>query len=477
MKLRGKLILTAFLAALPVAFLIDFVAERVRAADRRAILDRIVASQLVDDVRARCESNPNWYLAGPRPDRPSAEQLAAPDADVTAPRPPTLELPFEYFAYDDNFQPLSTAGPRFPQEFKNVLRSGPKTASGPFVTSTGTGQQQAVLTEWNGPCRILLFRLRPLAGQGSQRMAMLGGLVVVLFGIGFAAGVPVVARVRRLAAEARRVASEEYKSPPVTMSGQDEASAIAFAFNEAATAIRDRTTDVRDREESLRRHIASTGDSVVAPLLALEERLTRLDPRQDAEVKAVAIEAHTLAMRLQNLSAAATLKMSMSVTARETVDLQALVRRAVERQTRFARAAAVDLQLVADPVPIGVSAAAVLLEQSVNTLVDNAIRHNRAGGHVVVTVDRTRDGRFSLRVDDDGPGAPDDVLTKLNANRRFRGDEGRARQAGGIGLGLAIVREAGDRLDIKWAFRRSAKGWFQAELTGAIASFQPQPSA
>jgi signal transduction histidine kinase len=472
-KLRAKLILTALLVALPVAFLVDFVAERVRAADRRAILERIVASQLVDDVRARCESNPNWYLAGPRPDRPTAEQLSAPDADVTAPRPPTLELPFEYFAYDDNFQPLSTAGPRFPQEFKNILRSGPKTASGPFATSAGTGQQQAVLTEWNGPCRILLFRLRPLGGQTSQRMAMLGGLFAVLFVIAVAAGAPVVARVRRLHAEARRVANEDYKSQ-MTISGHDEASAIAFAFNEAATAIRDRTTDVKDREESLRRYIAGTGDSVSAPLLELEERLSHLDPRQDAEVKAAAIEAHTLAMRLQNLSAAATLKMSMSVPARETVDLQALVRRVVDRQTRFARAAAVDLQLVADPAPSGVCAQTLRLEQSVSNLVDNAIRHNRAGGHVVVTVDRTRDGRFSLRVDDDGPGAPDEMLTKLNANRRFRGDEGRARQPGEIGLGLAIVREAGDRLDIKWAFRRSAKGWFQAELTGA--TIQPPPS-
>jgi signal transduction histidine kinase len=107
----------------------------------------------------------------------------------------------------------------------------------------------------------------------------------------------------------------------------------------------------------------------------------------------------------------------------------------------------------------------LLLEQAVNNLVDNAIRHNRAGGHVTISIDRTSDGRVSLRVEDDGPGAPDDVLAKLNANRRFRGDEGRAHQTGELGLGLAVVREVSDRLGIRWAFRRSARGWFQAELT------------
>jgi signal transduction histidine kinase len=71
-----------------------------------------------------------------------------------------------------------------------------------------------------------------------------------------------------------------------------------------------------------------------------------------------------------------------------------------------------------------------------------------------------------LRVTDDGPGAPDEVLAKLNANRRFRGDEGKAGARGDLGLGLAVVREVCDRAGIRWAFRRSGRGWFEAELTG-----------
>jgi signal transduction histidine kinase len=57
------------------------------------------------------------------------------------------------------------------------------------------------------------------------------------------------------------------------------------------------------------------------------------------------------------------------------------------------------------------------------------------------------------------------VLARLNANRRFRGDEGRARRPGELGLGLAVVREVCDRFGIQWAFRKNAKGWFEAEMT------------
>lgn len=77
------------------------------------------------------------------------------------------------------------------------------------------------------------------------------------------------------------------------------------------------------------------------------------------------------------------------------------------------------------------------LERVVRNLGDNAARHARG---VVEVGLAWRDGIAVLTVDDDGPGiAPDD---RERAFERFvRLDEGRARGAGGAGLGLAIVRE------------------------------------
>ena len=86
MKLRARLLVMALLSAIPATMLVFTVNESLRARDMRLALGRFVTSQLTDDTRERCESNPNWFLAGPRPDRPSPQQLAAPDADVIAPR-------------------------------------------------------------------------------------------------------------------------------------------------------------------------------------------------------------------------------------------------------------------------------------------------------------------------------------------------------------------------------------------------------
>ena len=81
------------------------------------------------------------------------------------------------------------------------------------------------------------------------------------------------------------------------------------------------------------------------------------------------------------------------------------------------------------------------LARAVRNLVDNACRH--AESRVTVTL-QTRDGDVELVIADDGPGiAPED---RTRVFERFtRLDEGRARDAGGMGLGLAVVKSTVER--------------------------------
>ncbi len=76
------------------------------------------------------------------------------------------------------------------------------------------------------------------------------------------------------------------------------------------------------------------------------------------------------------------------------------------------------------------------LGRVVRNLVDNARRH--AASRVTVTV-RPGDP-VELVVDDDGPGIPDEERERV-FDRFFRLDSPRSRDAGGAGLGLALVRE------------------------------------
>ena len=75
-------------------------------------------------------------------------------------------------------------------------------------------------------------------------------------------------------------------------------------------------------------------------------------------------------------------------------------------------------------------------------LIDNAIRYNRTGGSVTVTIETAASGS-SITVADDGPGiSPAHRATAFDRFVRFSDGNGPE----GSGLGLAIVRSAATRL-------------------------------
>ncbi|SOC87363.1 Signal transduction histidine kinase [Curtobacterium sp. 314Chir4.1] len=91
----------------------------------------------------------------------------------------------------------------------------------------------------------------------------------------------------------------------------------------------------------------------------------------------------------------------------------------------------------------GIAAARVLGDERVlagvvRNLVDNAVRHASSRVAVALAEDG---GRAVLTVDDDGAGIPAGERDRV-FERFVRLDEARSRDAGGAGLGLAIVRDA-----------------------------------
>jgi two-component system phosphate regulon sensor histidine kinase PhoR len=78
------------------------------------------------------------------------------------------------------------------------------------------------------------------------------------------------------------------------------------------------------------------------------------------------------------------------------------------------------------------------MEQVLVNLVENAVKFNRAGGHVTVR-GRLDRGRIRIEVEDDGIGIPSESLPKI-FNRFYRVDKARSKEVPGTGLGLAIVK-------------------------------------
>ena len=81
----------------------------------------------------------------------------------------------------------------------------------------------------------------------------------------------------------------------------------------------------------------------------------------------------------------------------------------------------------------------ILIYRLVYNLVENAIKYNHSGGQVTVTADR-KEKHVYLSVKDTGTGIPEDLKERV-FEPFFRVDKSRSRELGGVGLGLALVRE------------------------------------
>ena len=81
----------------------------------------------------------------------------------------------------------------------------------------------------------------------------------------------------------------------------------------------------------------------------------------------------------------------------------------------------------------------ILIYRLVYNLVENAIKYNHTGGQVTVTADR-KEKQVHLSVADTGNGIPEELRERV-FEPFFRVDKSRSRALGGVGLGLALVRE------------------------------------
>jgi signal transduction histidine kinase len=191
--------------------------------------------------------------------------------------------------------------------------------------------------------------------------------------------------------------------------------------------------------DAQRHFVANASHELRTPLAGLHTLLevALADPGADADSlrsacrEALALGGHQERL-VQALLALATGE--RGVTRRDTLDLAHVVDGVLA--SRRDRAARNGITVVEHLAPAVTSADPGLIESLVANLVENAIRHNHADGHVEITT-RTCGTQAALTVTNSGPVIPDDQIRRLFqpfqklAPGRHGGD--------GYGLGLAIV--------------------------------------
>ena len=122
---------------------------------------------------------------------------------------------------------------------------------------------------------------------------------------------------------------------------------------------------------------------------------------------------------------------------RVPVNLLSLAQDVARRLDSAAQKAGVTLKVMGRSVEIpGVPS---VLDEMVYNLCDNAIKYNRSGGTVNVTVAPAADGAAEISVEDTGIGIPMEDQSRV-FERFYRVDKSHSKEIGGTGLGLSIVK-------------------------------------
>ena len=121
---------------------------------------------------------------------------------------------------------------------------------------------------------------------------------------------------------------------------------------------------------------------------------------------------------------------------REPVELLSLSQEVARRLETAARSAGVAVEVLGTPVQVqGVRR---VLDEMVYNLCENAIKYNRTGGRVTLTVGQGAEGP-EVTVADTGIGIPPEDQSRV-FERFYRVDKSHSKEIGGTGLGLSIVK-------------------------------------
>lgn len=223
-------------------------------------------------------------------------------------------------------------------------------------------------------------------------------------------------------ASAATAFAHDLDAPPLAVTGPTEVRRAAEAFN--------------FMQHRLRKLVVERGRALAAVSHDLRTPLTRM------RLRAEMVDETALRDKLnQDIDAMEGMVNSVLAYLRgleddelaQPINIEALLSSIVEDEQALERP--VTLAVTSESPPyIGKLS---VLKRAVTNLIDNAVAH---GSHVIVRVDDSKT-MLQVMVEDDGPGIPETDLHRVT-EPFVRLDAARGLDTGGVGLGLAIVRDA-----------------------------------
>ncbi len=223
------------------------------------------------------------------------------------------------------------------------------------------------------------------------------------------------------------------------MQGDNEISCLGATIDDMAASFE------RDRKME-QRLTSDVAHELRTPLMAIqatvEAMIDGVYERDDEHLMLVDAEVARLSKLVDALLKLSRMEMRSQPMREEVVNLSDLADDMVISHEAFIEESGLSVHLDAQP-GIKTIGDEDLIKQAVANLVSNAVRYTDEGGSITISV--AREGRMAaISVADTGIGlSPDEE--KMVFSRFWRADSGRAKEGGGLGVGLALVKEIVDR--------------------------------
>lgn len=294
----------------------------------------------------------------------------------------------------------------------------------------------------HGPGGMPGFPFLPMRFLWHVSLTLLAVIVVSLIAVRW------IASPLRKLADAATAFAHDIDAAPLEATGPLEVRQAAEAFNFMQTR--------------LRQLVVERGRALAAVSHDLRTPLTRMRLRAelvDDPVLQQKLNADIDTMQTMINSVLAYLRGLEDAEPAQAINMEALLHSIVEDEASLGRAVALVAGNSGEGAPAPFVGKLSVLRRAIGNLVDNAVAH----GQTVTVGLRDTPEQLHIVVEDDGPGIPPGDLQRVT-EPFVRLDAARRLDTGGVGLGLAIVRDAAAYHGGRLVLENRAEGGLRATL-------------
>ena len=313
--------------------------------------------------------------------------------------------------------------------------------SEPVITSEGVKVgtvrlwvlgSDALLTKADTAFREKTFNAMGLASFIAIAIALL---------IGFFVSSMLTNPIRRITSTAKQIRDGDL-SARTNMRGDDEIDQLGETFDEMATSLEKDLKHERRLTSDVAHELRTPLMAMLATVEAMQDGVL---PTDDEHLETVASETRRLSRLVQQMLDLSRMENRTAPMNLRPVDISNLVRTIVNAQHPLFHERDLHLRFADETAgkQVTIEVDSDMITQAVINIMSNAMRYTPEDGWVVVTV-RTDRRHVMISVSDTGIGIAKEDLSRI-FGRFWRADASRAREAGGLGVGLAVTKQIVER--------------------------------